>query len=162
MDLEWKKFFTKSFVFLFEINFPLLLKPQEAKQFIISVNSIPVYESKKNKLQQNSLFQPTITFFWRYFLWNRNFFFIISKLIVKMKFTNKLFVDALWRVPSMVVCENDSKVRYTMASRYEVPLPPPCLTSLFVTFHCPQPVKVSSMFIVKMTIVNLSPRVRYS
>lgn len=68
----------------------------------------------------------------------------------------------MYRVPSMVVSEKDSKVRYMIASRYNIPWPPPCLKSLFVTFHCPQPVKISSMFIVKMTIVNLAPRVRYS
>lgn len=56
---------TKFFVFFFEITFPLLLKPQETKQFVISVDPIPVYESKTTRLQLNSLFQPIITFFWR-------------------------------------------------------------------------------------------------
>jgi hypothetical protein len=72
----------------------------------------------------------------------------------------KLFqpmITFFWSLPSILTAENETKVRYTMTSRYDIPFPPPCMKSLFVMFYCQQPVKLSSMFTIKITIVNLAP-----
>lgn len=72
------------------------------------------------------------------------------------------FLNNTLSAPSLLKTESDSSnIRYKMSSRYDVPFPPPCLKSLSVVFRCTQPVKVASMFVVKLTILNLAPYARH-